>query len=180
MYIYIQKLYKQDGKYDDQQQFKDIIEAAMVSTPDGFTDNSPISPMKSTPVKKPTARKAQCLFTNIVYVKKTATCRVGASKSKRKSKETSTDGTKLGKNTTFSKWNDYMTVHAGQVFGDRNSTIEYLLQDNAAVVAPHTPLLVNQPHSAVGGSIQGEQALRLSHMYPLYRNDNKKIYGILE
>ena len=29
----IKKLYKQAGKCDDQQQFKDIIEAAMVSTP---------------------------------------------------------------------------------------------------------------------------------------------------
>ena len=29
----IKKIYKQVGKCDDQQQFKDIIEAAMVSTP---------------------------------------------------------------------------------------------------------------------------------------------------
>ena len=38
-------LYKQAGKWDDQQQFKDIIEAAMVSTPEGLTVYSPISPM---------------------------------------------------------------------------------------------------------------------------------------
>ena len=57
----------------------------MVSTPKGFTDNIPISPMISTPVKKPTARKSLCLFTNILDVKnKTATCRVGSAKSKRK------------------------------------------------------------------------------------------------
>ena len=31
---------------DDQQQFKDILEAGMVSTTEGFTDNSPIYPMK--------------------------------------------------------------------------------------------------------------------------------------
>ena len=51
----IKKLYKQDGKCDDHQQFKDILEAAMVSTPEGFTENSPISPMKPTPAKKPSA-----------------------------------------------------------------------------------------------------------------------------
>ena len=51
----IKILYKQAGKCDDQQQFKDIIEVAMVSTPEGFTDTSPISPMKPTPVKKPSA-----------------------------------------------------------------------------------------------------------------------------
>ena len=42
----------------------------MVSTPEGFTDDIPISSMKSTPVKKPRAQKLLCLFTNILDVKK--------------------------------------------------------------------------------------------------------------
>ena len=48
----IKKLYKQAGKCDNQQQFKYILEADMVSNPEGFTKNSLISPMKSSPVKK--------------------------------------------------------------------------------------------------------------------------------
>ena len=56
----------------------------MVSTPELFTNDSPISPMTTTIVKKPRARKSLCLFTNILDVKKTATCRVGSAKSKRK------------------------------------------------------------------------------------------------
>ena len=57
----------------------------MVSTPEGFTNNSPRYPMTPTPVKKPSARKSLCLFTNILDVKKkNATCQVRASKSKRK------------------------------------------------------------------------------------------------
>ena len=51
----IKKLYKKSGKCDDQQQFKDILEAAMVSTTGVFTDNSPISPMTPTPINKPSA-----------------------------------------------------------------------------------------------------------------------------
>ena len=43
----------------------------MVYTPKRFTDNSPISPMTSTPIKKPSARKSLCLFTNIFELKKT-------------------------------------------------------------------------------------------------------------
>ena len=43
----IKKLYKQPGKCDDQQQFKDILESAIVSTPGVFTDNSPIYPITS-------------------------------------------------------------------------------------------------------------------------------------
>ena len=65
-----QKIYKQSGKCDDQKQFKDIIEAAMVSTPEGFTQNRPIYPMTSTPLKKPSAQKSPCLFNNIFEVEK--------------------------------------------------------------------------------------------------------------
>ena len=57
----------------------------MVYTPEGFNDNSPISPLASTPVNKPRAMKSLCLFTNILDVRnKTATRRVGADKSKNK------------------------------------------------------------------------------------------------
>ena len=94
-YLYEQKIlpniknvYKHAGKCDEQQQFIYIIEAAMVSTPEVFTDYIPRSPMTSTPVKTPSSRKPLCLFTNILDAKnKTATCRVVAAKSKRKAIE---------------------------------------------------------------------------------------------
>ena len=77
----INKLYKHAGKCDDQKQFKDIPEAAMVSTTEGFTNNSTRSPMTPTPVKKPSARKSLCFFTNILDVKKkTAIRQVRAAK----------------------------------------------------------------------------------------------------
>ena len=53
----IKKSYKHAVNCDEQKQFKYILEAAMVSTPEGFTDNSPRSPMTPTPFKKPSARK---------------------------------------------------------------------------------------------------------------------------
>ena len=37
----IKKIYQHAGKFDDQKNLKDILEAAQLSTPDGFTDNSP-------------------------------------------------------------------------------------------------------------------------------------------
>ena len=47
--------------------------------------------MTPTPVKKPSARKSLCIFTNILYVKnKTATHRFGAAKSKRRAIKTGT------------------------------------------------------------------------------------------
>ena len=57
----------------------------MVYTPGLFTNESPICPMTSTPVKKPSAIKSLFIFTNILDVKnKTATRLVGATKYKRK------------------------------------------------------------------------------------------------
>ena len=51
----------------------------MVSNTEEITDYSPIFPMTSTPVKKPSDRKSLCLFPNIFYVKKKpAKRRVGA------------------------------------------------------------------------------------------------------
>ena len=80
------KIYQHAGKCDDQQNLKDILEAAILSTPEGFTDNSPNVHMISTPVKKPSARKSLCLFTNILDVKPTtAKLRFVAAKLKCKS-----------------------------------------------------------------------------------------------
>ena len=62
----IKTLYKQAGKCYNQQQFKDIFKAAMVSTPEGFTYNSHISTRTSTPVKKQSAQKSLCMFTNVL------------------------------------------------------------------------------------------------------------------
>ena len=48
----IKKIYQHTGICDDQQNLKDIIDAAIPSTPEGVTDNSPNVHMVSKPVKK--------------------------------------------------------------------------------------------------------------------------------
>ena len=79
----IKKIYQHAGNCDDQQNLKDIIDAAMVSTSEGATDISPNASLTSTQVKKPSAMKSLCLFTNIFNVKpKTAKLLVVAEESK--------------------------------------------------------------------------------------------------
>ena len=81
----IKKIYQHAGKCDDQQNLKDILDAAIISTPEGVTDNSHNVHMTSTPVKKPSSRKSLCLFTNILSVEPTtAKRRFIAAKSRRK------------------------------------------------------------------------------------------------
>ena len=81
----IKNIHQHAGKCDDQKNLKDILDANMVSTPEEIKNYSPIFNMTKTTVKKPSARKSLCLFTNILSVKKkTAKCHVRAAKSKRR------------------------------------------------------------------------------------------------
>ena len=64
----IKKIYQHAVKCDDHQNLKDIIDADILYTPEGVTDHSPNVHMTSTPVKKLSARKSMCLFTNILDV----------------------------------------------------------------------------------------------------------------
>ena len=65
----IKKIYQHSGKCDYQKNRKDIIDAAILSTPEVLTDNSHNVHMKSTPIKKPSGGKSLCLITNIFDVK---------------------------------------------------------------------------------------------------------------
>ena len=82
----IKKVYTSSGKCDDKIQFRAIIEVSMVSTPERFIDNSPMSPGPTMVVKKFSARKSLHIFSKFLDVKKkTAARQVGAAKSNRKS-----------------------------------------------------------------------------------------------
>ena len=68
---------------DYQQRYKAILEAAMVSIPDRFTENSPMPPSQSMTVNNPNARKLLRQLLDALNVKpKTAVRRFCAAKSK--------------------------------------------------------------------------------------------------
>ena len=78
------KLYKSYVKFYYQQQYKDIIEKSMVSTPKRLTENSPIDLSMLGTMKKLSARKFLGQFLALLDVKQNAVCRLGSSKTKRK------------------------------------------------------------------------------------------------
>ena len=110
MYEQHKNIYQHAGKCDGQQNLKDILDAAVVSTLEGVTDNSTSVPTTSTPVKKPSSCKSLCLFTNIFDVKKkTAKHRIGAAKSKcRAMKVDTSQWTKKNKRKGHSNINDHI------------------------------------------------------------------------
>ena len=69
------KLYKSSGKCDYQQQYKAIIEVAMVFTTDGFTNNTPISPGPYVTVKNPRASKLLHQFSEVLDFKQNTAIR---------------------------------------------------------------------------------------------------------
>ena len=62
----IKKLYKQAGKCDEHKKFKDILVADMIYNPEGFINNSPISPMK--PKNNVTALKYESSITSYIDI----------------------------------------------------------------------------------------------------------------
>ena len=101
---------------------------------------------------------------------------------KARKKEGASDVPKLSKNTTVPRWNDSLKVHMNEEFGARDATLRYLMRENDAVPAagPLTVLATNHPHTADGKSIEADQMNRLSHVHPLYSDDNAKFYRKLE
>ena len=86
----IKKIYQHAGNCDDHQNLKDILDAAMVSTPEEVIDESPNVPMTSSPVNNSSAKKSLFLFNNIFNVeKKTAKLCFGTAKSKHRSMKVS-------------------------------------------------------------------------------------------
>ena len=79
------KLYKTADKWNDKQQYKAILEVAMVSTPEGCNTNSTMSPNQSESTKNPNARKNLRQFSETMDVKHNNDVRrLGAYKEKRK------------------------------------------------------------------------------------------------
>ena len=58
----IKKIYEHAGKCDDQKNIKDIIDAAILCTPEGVTDNSPNVHMASKPVFKKKVLGNHCVY----------------------------------------------------------------------------------------------------------------------
>ena len=73
----IKKLYTYSGKFDYQHQYKAIIEVAMVSNSEIFTNNSPILSGPSVNVKNTNARNPLRLFTEVFGYQKGNCCPLG-------------------------------------------------------------------------------------------------------
>ena len=80
----INKLYINAGKYDNQLQYTDILEAKMVSIPEECNDNSPMTPKKIESTKNPSARIVRQFSDTLDVKHNTAVSRLCTAKEKYK------------------------------------------------------------------------------------------------
>ena len=72
----IKKLYKYSIKCDNQRQVKAALEADMFSTPEIFTEISPMLPVLYVTVKSPSARKLLRPFSEVLDMKQNTDVRM--------------------------------------------------------------------------------------------------------
>ena len=90
------------------------------------------------------------------------------------------DVPKITRNLRMTRWSESFLDYTHTVIGVRDTPLAYVIRENANVVNPAPPLANNRPHSLAHGSVEAEMIARLSHTSPVFKDDNKKVYNLLE
>ena len=90
------------------------------------------------------------------------------------------DVPKISKALPIIKWTESFHDFLGQVIGVRTIPLTYVVRGQVEVAMPAPPLMTNQPHSFEHGSVELELVNRASYDHPLFRDDNSKLYYLLE
>jgi hypothetical protein len=77
-------------------------------------------------------------------------------------------------------WQESFEVYVQQKIGVRDASLAYVIRKVAEVPNAAPALARNAPHSVEHGSIDAEMTARLSHDSPLFKDDNEKVYSMLE
>jgi hypothetical protein len=86
---------------------------------------------------------------------------------------------KISKTLSIIKWTEAFTDFLHRKIGVCMIPLAYVVR---AVVVPPAPtaLTTNLPYSVEHGSVEGEMIARASHTHPLFRDDNSRVYYLLE
>ena len=90
------------------------------------------------------------------------------------------DVPKITRNLADTRWSELFNDFLNQVYDVRNAPLAYVICANVEVAHPPPPLLINQPHTAKHGSVEGELVARLTHTSPVFRDENSAVYHNLE
>jgi hypothetical protein len=86
---------------------------------------------------------------------------------------------KISKTLSIIKWTEAFTDFLHRKIGVRMIPLAYVIRPLVVPTAPQ-PLAANLPYSLEHESVEGEMIARASHTHPLFREDNSKVYYLLE
>lgn len=87
---------------------------------------------------------------------------------------------KLSKGVAVYKWLESFRNHLNSVVGVRNAPLSYVIRDEVAVPAVAPVLVLGEPFSEAGGSVEGEMIARLDHSHALFKSDNGNVFDMVE
>ncbi len=99
----------------------------------------------------------------------------------RKSKS-SVDSTlpKITKMIAVHHWLESLNIYLARKVGACHAALPYVVRETAAVSAAVPLCAPGEPHSEEYGSIEGDQAHRLSHTHRLFKVDNAEVFDLIE
>ena len=87
---------------------------------------------------------------------------------------------KITKALPIIKWTEAFAYYNHRIIRVCMIPLAYVIRETASV-PPVAPALINgQPHSEKNVSVEGENVARASHTHVIYRDENTKVYYILE
>lgn len=99
---------------------------------------------------------------------------------KARKSEDDPDVPKITKSLPIIKWTEAFDDFLSRTVGSRTIPLAYVTRDSSAVPAVAPPMEMNKPHSLEHGSVEGDLIARASHNHALFRDDNAKVYYLLE
>lgn len=87
---------------------------------------------------------------------------------------------KITRNLRVTRWSESFMDTLHRINGLRDTPLAYVIRPDAAVAATAPALARNRPYSTEHGSVEGELVARLSHTNDVFRDDNAKVYQLLE
>ena len=95
----------------------------------------------------------------------------------------------ITKNNPPLRWTDTFMDYCLNTFGVRKAPLAYVIRNNVEVLPERRPAgddtteidpLLPDSAFGLGGSVLNDMIARLSHVHPLYKTDNAKVYSALE
>ena len=87
---------------------------------------------------------------------------------------------KFCKDTVALRWIEVILTFGNVYIGTRNCPLAYVVREAALPDPTRHPLLVDKCYSDEHNSIKGEQIAFLSHSHSLFKENNAKVYELLE